>query len=95
MIKKLIILFLATALFVWSILPSDYYNYIGKNVKVEVWGGYFYEGNVEDVIEIKECIEKDGFNDCVFYKTRYNMFLRTAHRVIILRCEDIIDIDII
>jgi hypothetical protein len=93
MLKKLIILFLATFLFVWSILPQDYYQYIGKKVYVEIFNYYGYEGIVDDVIKIEECFDKDGFGNCLFKRERYTMFLDIKGRIKIIRCEDITKIE--
>jgi hypothetical protein len=93
MIKKLIILFLATFLFIWSILPQDWYEYIGKKVYIEVWGNYNYEGIVNDVIKIDICIGRDDMGVCIFNKEKYTMFLEVKDKIKILKCEDIIKIE--
>jgi len=92
-IFKIILLFILTFLFIWSILPQDWYEYIGKKVYVEVWGNYGYKGIVNDVIKIDICIGKDDLGNCIFNEERYTMFLEVKEKIKILKCEDIIKIE--
>ncbi len=93
MFKKIILLLLLSILFVCSVLPEDWYSYIDKQVKIEVYWGDIYIGKVDDVFPIEDCLDKDYSGLCIFKRTRYTMFLNIQDKTKILRCEDIINIE--
>lgn len=91
---KILILLLLTGLFFVSVLPDDWYSYIGKQVSIETSWGDYYSGKVDWIMRTEEC---DGFprinGECLFPKIKYTLFLKTQKRTEIIHCEDIINIE--
>ncbi|MFA7247970.1 MAG: hypothetical protein WC169_12485 [Dehalococcoidia bacterium] len=94
MIKKLIILILATILWIWSVLPIDWYGYIGKQVRIQTLSGDYYSGKVIDVMNIRRCIQQDFKGNCIISEDDYYLVALAKGRKDIFRCKNINKIEI-
>jgi hypothetical protein len=92
--KKILITLLLVIGLVVSSYATDWYSYIGKQVKVCTIADC-YIGKVDTILEIEICKQREPItNNCIIREYYYTMLLRQIDDSLkIIRCEAINDIE--
>ena len=85
--KKLILVFLIIFGLYVNLFGADFNSFIGKRVKIETVYNYTYIGIVRSVLDMEICQQKDKFNNCIFEKHYYTLFLEEKEGMTTISCE--------
>jgi hypothetical protein len=84
---KIVLLLILTTIWIFSVLPTDWYYYIGRTVKIQTFDQQEYIGKVTDIFYFRECIQKDFEGNCLIYQDDYTLRLQQTKEIMLFRCK--------